>query len=84
MWFFVCRSVFVIIVVLATSFPVFFQLKTEKQKESPIPVELENIIINARALEPELTVDIFLKLAVSDKIKSKTKKKQLLEEAFYL
>lgn len=62
----------------------FSQSNPQKVKEIVIPKEIETLLLNSGTLEPELTIDIYLKIIASGKIKNKVKIKQLLEEAFYL
>lgn len=77
---FVSRSFILTAILITVSTSLFSQTKTQ----SYISPKVETTILTARSLEPELTIDIFLKLIERGEIKSKTIKRQLLEEAFYL
>ena len=65
-------------------FSVFSQQNLKQYEEREMPEEIKRILIEAATLQPELTIDIYLNAVSSDKIKSISKKKELLEEAFYL
>lgn len=58
--------------------------QSEAKQSKDTPPEIETILLEARTLRPELTIDVFLKIVSSGKITNKTKKKRILEEAFYL
>ena len=77
---FICTIVLSFILV----FPASSQQKSKQTEEPAIPADIQTILLEAGTLRPELTVDIYLKLISSGKIKSKSKQKQMLEEAFYL
>lgn len=74
----------VITLILISEAAVFSQQKPKQHQEYVIPVEIQTILLEAGTLQPELTVDIYLRVISSGKIESKSKKKQLLEEIFYL
>lgn len=71
---------------LTILFCVFGQtaLSQEIKEDPQIPTEILHIIHYARLLQSELTADIFLKLAASNKIDDREFKTELLKEAFFL
>lgn len=77
---FICTIVLSFILV----FPAFSRKESKQPQEPVIPADIQTILLEAGTLRPELTIDIYLKLISSGKIKSKSKQKQMLEEAFYL
>jgi hypothetical protein len=77
------KVLFIIVLILISGIALFPQEKS-KQNESLIPAEIQAILLEAGTLQPELTIDVYLKVISSGKIESKTKRKQLLEEIFYL
>ena len=78
------KNFFIIVLFLILGNAVFPQSNIKQSKSPPIPSEIETIILEARTLQPELTIDILLKIISSGKVENKVKKKQILEEAFYL
>ena len=72
----------ILLVILETA--VFSQSNTTPSKKLFIPTEIETILVEAGTLQPELTVDVLLKVVSSGKVENKIKKKQILEQAFYL
>lgn len=75
-----CRVLLVLSTLITLSTLLRAQSALSSSEESQ---DVRNLILSSIALEPELTADVFLKLVAGDKIKSK-KKKQLLQDAFYL
>jgi hypothetical protein len=71
---------------LTILFCVFGQpaLSQEIKENKQLPIEILNIIQYARPLQPELTADIFLKLATLNKIDDRELTTELLKEAFFL
>ncbi len=75
---------FIIVLILMLGSASFPQQKANQPKEYVMPAELQTLLLEAGTLPPELAVDVSLKIISSGKIENKPKKKQLLEEAFYL
>lgn len=78
------KFLFVIVSILISVIASFPQQKPKQPPEYVLPAEIQTILLEAGTLPPELTVDVRLKIISAGKIESKSKKKQLLEEAFYL
>jgi hypothetical protein len=78
------KFLFIIVSILISRISSFPQQKSKQPQEYVLPADLQTILLEAGTLPPELTVDVRLKIISSGKIENKSKKKQLLEEAFYL
>lgn len=65
--------------------PLFAIAQTNNIPPKPIQgsEELDNVMAQARTLEPEFSTDILLRLISGGRITSERKKEQLLEEMFY-
>lgn len=69
---------------MSLSAAAFAQKIPHQKEENIIPHEINKVILEAATLSPEITVDIYLKIIASGKIKNKKAVKKLLEDAFYL
>ncbi len=78
------KSIEILLLIIVFSSNILSQTKPEKTKEILIPKNVEIMLLDARTIEPELTIDVYLKIIASGKIKNKKEIKKLLEDAFYL
>ncbi len=68
------RKIFyVIVLILMSENSSFSQQKSKKLQEYVIPAEIQTILLEAGTLQPELTIDIYLKVISSGIIESKAK-----------
>ena len=59
-------------------------VRSEKKNSNKRPVEILNVLSEARSAPPEFAADVILRLATSRKVQDRNWKKELLEDAFRL
>lgn len=78
MFEFTCKIVLSFVLV----FPAFSQQKSKQPQEPTIPADIQTILLEAGTLRPELTIDVYLKLVSSGKLKAKPSKNKCLKKHF--